>query len=307
VSKKSENVYLDNPIEVEKLPDEPLTFELVSETDDGEVWSPIAGVFMVVTIVVAIAHVVFIMNAQYLDGIRALLPFATVMVSLVLAGWTMSRQELLKAGNAITGLVLAVVATVLVTAMGFGSLHAWLVAGALMFYSTGELAIHWAIVKKRGLDSRINPPTPEDPEAVKELDYAEMMVPAGFASFIFVNTALIPGGLWVLVVMTVIIWGIAFAKCKVRKVRPLRLLLAAIEQAYLYPDHEATAPGLLRTPMLNRPARAIPAALFFACVTLLIIPPMVSSVFQAVVLAPTAIGLLLGIWTLMASELTHEF
>lgn len=307
MSKKSENVYLDNPIEVEKLPDEPLSFELLAETDDGEVWSPIAGVFMVVVIAVMVAHAVFIMNAHYVNGIRALLPFATVMVSLALAGWTMSRQEISQPGNAMSGLALAIVATVLVTAHGFGSLHAWLVAGALMFYSTGELAIHWSIVKKRGLDSRINPPEPEDPEAVKELDYAEMMVPAGFASFILVNATLIPAGLWVLVLVTLIVWAIAAEKCKLRKISPFALLTFAVKEAFLYPDHGATVPGLLRSPMLNRSARAIPAALFFACVAVLIIPAMASSVVHAVVFAPTAVGLLLGIWTLMASELTHEF
>lgn len=321
-----ENVFLDNPLEVEKLPSEPLSFEFVAQVEEGDVWEPIVVTVGTVVLLVTGIFIISSMAQTYLDFAQSYQSIVTVIVSILVVGWTVNRKEFSKHLHPLVGLTLAVLAVFLAVVLGVNSKLIRLASGVMLFYSTGELAIHWAIVRERGFNP-IPKPTPNakaahQPHMTKELDYAEMMVPVGIVAFIFSNADLISGGNWVLLGIAFLVWLIACEKCKARNVPVLGTLKFAVERAYLYPDNRTIAIGLLRSPMVIRPLRAIPAGLFLGCclsANVRVLYELISAVggdtpWDALRIAAelacqlaVAPALLLGLWTLMASELSYEF
>lgn len=297
-----EKVHLDNPLEYERLPPEPLTFEFVAETEEGEVITRIPFTFLIVALfafgLASLSHVL----SAWQPSISSSLPLpVTILGLLICVLWVFNRQEMASKASPVWGLLVASLLFLLTLLAPIQSNLIHLTTAILFLYATGELAIHWSILKKRGFDPVIDSDRQKKPHMEKELDYAELMVPASFGALAIATYHLIPAGEVLLVVLALAIWSITLEKSSRRKTPPHKLLWYTVRKAYLYPDAEQTAFGLVKTPMVNRTFRAVPTALFTAC-----------SAYSAIMLGTyvgslSALILLLGIWTLIATEFVYDY
>jgi hypothetical protein len=239
---------------------------------------------------------------------------------LLLIGWTLCRPETVREIAPAWGTALATLMVACAVLAGPGSNVMWLAAGVLMYYATGEFTIHWILVRARARNPVIAAAIDKhNTPAGHGWNYQDAMLPAGIASFLFAHAA----NILVCFVLTGIvlagIWFLAYEKCKSRGASVVGLLRYAIEEAYLYPNANAIPPGLFQCPAGHRFFRAYPVTLFLGCTVASVIPTALSLVFApgAVdiftlaiqILVQVVMGpcMLLGLWTLLASESTYEF
>lgn len=276
----TEHVYLDNPLEIEKLPQHKLTFELISETENVEVWRPFGICCLVVTAVLHGVH--FASPAiRELIGINVrFLPGISTMFSISVIAWVLLRRRFVGRFHPWLGLVLVVITTITALLNEPASRMLWLLAGVTMFYATGETAIHFALVKER----RKNPfrePNP-DGNSLKNNSgpYDEVMLATGLASFAFLNSDLIPGGIGSLFLLSLLLYRVATQKNEPLLFDSVELIRAAIREQYQYPDASKTGFGLLRSPLVDRIFRPIPVAICFSTLLALSVPELVVTLSQ---------------------------
>lgn len=298
---QNDKPYLDNPLEPDKLPDEPLSFEFVAQAEEGEVVTPVASLFVAIAVGTVAMVIASVFINQMIPRWTNSIPLPATVVGIALAvGWTLNRQEMVNRVSPLWGFGGASLLFVLTLMAPIGSNLLHLTTAVLLLYASGEFAIHWSIVKRRVTDPIIDSTRPEKPHMEKDLDYGELMVPPGLAAVLVATHHLIPLGELVLVAMTIAVWAVASAKCAEREMSPLSMLGFAIDRAYRYPDATKIKPGLVKTPMVDRWLRPVPSALFLACCVLSVIS------FGSYVASVATPILLLGIWTLMATELSYE-
>ena len=272
------DAYLDNPLELEKVPESPLTFELVAQVEPVPVWGPMFRVSAMATIALGIVMFFRAWIESLLGPSAMFLPMVTTILTKTLIAWSLARPTIGKHVPPELALCLAILTLLLASIEQANGKLLTLVSGALLFYATGEFAIHWSHVKHRGMNPFVSQTREtEENASPKNLDYTELMIPVGVGAFCFANVVIIPGGLVLALIVTAIIWGWAAEKCRKREVRIIPLVRYFVERSYAYPNAATGAPGLMKSPMLTRPLRAIPVALWVASLCGLAWVPMVNT------------------------------
>jgi hypothetical protein len=318
------DVYLDNPLELEKVPKTPLTFEFVAQAEPVPVWGPMFQASATATVALGLVMFFRVWIESLLGPSAMFLPMVTTILTKALIAWSLARPKIGKYVPPELALCLAIL-TLLLASIGQpnGKLLT-LITGALLFYATGEFAIHWSHVRRREMDPfALETRETEEAEqdlSPKNLDYSELMVPVGLGAFCFVNVVVIPGGFLIALIVTGAIWVWASEKCRRREARIVPLVRCFVERSCAYPDMATAVPGLMRSPMLPRSLRIFPIALFFSSLCGLawnpIMPAFVSPVDGAQQLAQNltfvagqivlGIGVLFVSWVSVSVELTNE-
>lgn len=297
-----EKVFFDNPLESERLPDEPLSFEFVAETEEGAVTGQILFPFHLVGLITVAVLLALMLFPNWQSGFRNNLQLPVSILGLGLAlGWVLHRRQMVGKGSPLLGLSAAALLYLLTLLAPLESQLLHLTSAILFLYATGEFTIHWAILKQRGTDPIIHSDLPLKPHMEKDLGYEELMVLPSLGALAIATHHLVPAGEVILIVLASGVCSFSLAKSARRQTPAYKLLWFAIRNACLYPDAKKTAPGLVKTPLVDRGLRPFPIALFTA-----------TSVYSAVVFSTyagslAALLLLLSVWTYIATEFTYDY
>ena len=291
-------VHLDNPLDWEQVPDKSLTFEFVADVEPG----PVRGALIIPTfgigcLVFALHY--FANNLQtFLGDAINFIPLLTLVITLLLVfGWTIPRMQ--RNDSEAARLVLAGACLCLAFAIVSEGVLIFYCPGILLYYFCGEFAAHWSKVRSR----RLNPILSENSRPTRRgkpaLDYAEVTIVPAISSLAFLITGSSSGFGWLLTVLATLLLIIAFQKCQERETTIWEVAHGGWYHAYLYPNADATPPGLLPTPLLPQNLRAIPIALYLANMLVLAIRGFIPLAFS---------GLVLGFacWVLVVVEFCNE-
>lgn len=260
-----QKLYLDNPIDREVVPDEPLSFELVSDEVEPVPFATVVSKVFGISVGFAVASLiswVFLLPADLASSLPWM-PLVTCAASLLLAAWTLLRCSTPEVTDPRIGLILGIGAYATAVLSSDHPRVLSLVQGALLLYTIGEISSHWLLARWRH----------ENPLFADDLDdggirhagawYQRSLQVAVASGLIVVHIPwlLAPA---VLLLTIVIVWGLALRRSISTPVRAIQTGIYLVEQTFGYPDSNELSPGLFRSPMLAKPFRYFPMTLFVA-------------------------------------------
>lgn len=313
-----EKLYVDNPIDRESVPEEPLSFEFIG--DQGEPVPIGIVVSNLFRISVGIALVTFLgwvfLPPAGLAGGLPWMPLIACAVSLLLVAWTLFRCSTPELSDPLIGLGLAIAAFVAAILSGDHPRVSSLVQGALLLYAVGEISSHWSLARWR----RDNPLFADDLDdgGIRHAGawYQQSLQTVIVSGLIVVHVP------WLLsppllLLATAIVWSMALHRSITAPARAIRNVRSLVELSFGYPNPSELPPGLFRSPMLAKSLRYIPWALFIvaSCMPLMVsIAPMVAEkwfnrqvdLFGPMITAAGNTVLMAGLLVLLSEEVFDE-
>lgn len=313
-----QDLYFDNPIDREAVPDEPLSFEMVSDEVEpvpfATVVSSVFGISVGLALVTLFARILLTQT----DSASGLLwmPLVACVISLLLAAWTLLRCSTPEVTDPRIGLVLGIGVFIAAVLCGGNPRVLSLVQGTLLLYAIGEVSSHWSLARWRH----------DNPLFVDDLDdggirhagawYQRTLQAVIVSGLIVVHVPwlLAPS---VLLLTTAIVWGLALRRSISTPSQAIRNGIYLVEQTFGYPDSSELPPGLFRSPMLVKALRYSPMVFFVVASSLPLIvslAPMIpqnwfdpeTSLFGHMIAMVGNVVLAAGLWVLLAEEVCDE-
>ena len=313
-----EELYVDNPIDRESVPEEPLSFEFLGYQGEpvpiGTVVSNLFGISIGLALVTFLVWV-FLPPANLASGLPWM-PLVACAVSLLLAAWTLFRCSTPELTDPLIGLVLGISAFVAAILSGEHPRVSSLVQGALLLYAVGEISSHWSLSRWR----RDNPLFADDLNdgGIRHAGsrYQQSLQPVIASGLIVVHVPwLIAPPL--LLLAAAIVWAMALHRSMTAPAKAFRNGRSLVEHSFGYPDSNELPPGLFRSPMLAKSLRYIPWILFAvaSCLPLLVsLAPMVTAnwfdpqigLAGSMITMVGNVVLMAGLWVLLSEEVFDE-
>lgn len=295
-------VHFDNPVEREKQPKEGLSFEFVAEVNEGDIYQRLWAIcFLLIVSTFALRFFAAVIRFHFIPDWLPLSLVACVLGVAIGFFWTLQRDQFKKKASPYLGLALG--AGLLVTSVlskSFSQIYV-LPTAILLLYASTEFAIHWSVIKQRGLNPFLAEEPSDSSDAKSSLGYDELIITLVIVAIVIVTSSLFSFGVFLLPLAAIIVWGIAFEKSNARKLSPWKLLRFAVERFCLYPDSKETPPGVLKSPILPQSLRSVPFALFLSHCAIVMY-------WTGDYITPvTSLVLLFGTWVIIASEFCYEF
>src|SRR6056297_44768 len=140
----------DNPIELEKVPPDPLSFEFPGVPDETVSIKPLLKVQLTVLVCMAVGSVILPLLFERVGIERSFLTLVASGTALLLVAETLGRPviaDLLdwkwRAGLGVLMTLAALAAGAADTRIG------WIASGTLLLVATGDLTFHWFAVRQR--------------------------------------------------------------------------------------------------------------------------------------------------------------
>lgn len=252
----------DNPIELENVPPDPLSFEFPGVPDETVSTKPLFQVLVAVLACIVAGNIFLPLFFQHVGIERSLLTLIAGVTALLLVAETLGRPLVADVfgWSWRAGLVLLMTVAAL-SAGADGTRIGWVASGSLLIVAAGDLTFHWFAVRQRFDD----PIVPEPPvESIAPDGFIGALLPAIVLATFVGHLPVLPGGTLTVVVSAIAYWLFWLRSGEeARNSSDLwRQFTITLHHAYAYPETNQPVPGVMSSPIGPRWVRSLPACLY---------------------------------------------
>lgn len=309
----------DNPIELDKVPEDNLSFELPGIPEEG--LSPLGGLIGKLPVMAIIVLACFLLP-RFLPIDRSLVTLSSSVIALVIVGWALGRPVLAGSFDWRSGAFLSFLLVSLTAIAGVSSTRiGWIACGVFLLVATAEVNFHWLGIRARTHDPLI-PQQPDD--SVPADAYLRSLIPSIAFTLLIAHIPVLFGGVIAVIGAAPLIW--LFVRRLKEDAIPIDQIWPqfwfVLYHAYAYPEPNRRVPGMMPSPLGPRWFRSLPTAIYFsltfACLVLptidglvggttldsRLLQSLVADIATWVAIGP---GMLLFCWLLSTSRLEVPF
>ena len=252
----------DNPIELEKVPPDRLSFEFPGVPDETVAIKPLLNVQLTILACLAVGSISLPLLFQRVEVERSLLTLVAGVTALLLVAETLGRPVIadlldwkLRAGLGVLMTVAALAAGAAGTRIG------WIASGTLLLVAAGNFSFHWFAVRQR-YDDPIVPEMPGD--SFEPNGFIGSLLPAIVLALLVGHLPILPGGPLTVVVAAVsyLLWWLRSGEEPRSSSELYQQFAFVLHHAYAYPDTTQPVPGIMASPIGPRWVRSLPACLY---------------------------------------------